>query len=102
MTKHTAGPASTQPWVDRFGEIPVIGEAIYAVNPSIPADFLVQEVSCLLDAMAEVAAAGVETPITATAAWMLESNLRRVQALLSRVEDQLVRVRWVEEQRSAA
>ncbi len=91
MKKHTVNEESAQPWTDRFGELPAIGESIYAVNPGIPTDFLFSEAQCLLDAMAEVAGDGVHHPMSEAAAWMLESNLRRLEALLGCIETQVKR-----------
>ncbi|MDF4005301.1 hypothetical protein P3W33_18020 [Luteibacter sp. PPL552] len=91
MKKHTVNDDSAQPWVDRFGEIPVIEASIYAINPEIPTDFLFSEARCMLDAMSEVAGGGVETPMSGAAAWMLERNLRCVEALLRCIETQVNR-----------
>lgn len=93
MNKHTAGGVGTQPWTHRFGELPAIREAIYAVNSSVPTDLLLEEASFLVDAMAETAVRGNDSPAAAAQAWMLESNLRRLQALLGCVEAQLARAK---------
>jgi hypothetical protein len=92
MKKHTVNESSAQPWVDRFGELPAIGEAIYAVNPAVPTLFLFSEAQFLLDSMAEIASDGVRQPMSAAAAWMLESNVQRLGALLGCIEAQVSRV----------
>ncbi|MDF4024102.1 YdaS family helix-turn-helix protein [Luteibacter sp. PPL201] len=69
-----------------FSNIPVIGKKLYAVNPDIHARWLISEASCMVNAMAEIASAGVETPISSAQAWMLERNLWCVQALLEAAE----------------
>lgn len=91
MKKHTVKDEPPQPWVHRFGELPVIEASIYAINPEIPTDFLFSEAQCIVDAMAELAGYGVERPITPAAAWMLERNLRCVEALLGCIETQVKR-----------
>ena len=88
MEKHTVHEPAAQPWVNRFGGLPVIGQAIYGINPDIPTEFLFSEAQCLIDSMAEVALDGVQEPMSGAAAWMLESNLERVSALLYCIEAQ--------------
>ena len=91
MKKHTVKDDPAQPWVHRFGEIPAIEASVFAINPEIPTDFLFSEAQCMLDAMAEVASDGVQVPMTGAAAWMLERNLRCVEALKGCIEAQVNR-----------
>jgi hypothetical protein len=93
MEKRTVNDDAAQPWVHRFGELPVIAQSIYAVNPGIPTEFLFSEARCLVDSLAEVAGDGVKEPMTSAAAWLLESNLRRLEALVHCIEANVLRSR---------
>lgn len=89
VTRDNRTPEHVFTLAHAFNEIPTAGMNMFSVNPGMPNYWKVSELSCMLDAFAEVAFHGVETPITSAQAWMLERNLLCAKALVESIVSNL-------------